>query len=87
MRAFQGTAGEEMMNEAMGRFMTEIAAQPSIREIYEQVEAWSYAPPDPTFENPAFAQRHGPGDLPGIKRRMGRLLWKERHGSPDGVHR
>jgi hypothetical protein len=38
-------------------FMTEIAAQPGIREVYEQVEAWSYVPPNPTFEIPTFAQR------------------------------
>ncbi len=66
IRQFQGTPGEAMVNEAMGRFMTQIAAQPSNREVYEHVVSWSYAPAQVSFESPSFAQRHDFWIKPGM---------------------
>jgi hypothetical protein len=65
-RQFQGTPGEAMLNEAMGRMMTQIAAQPSLREVYEQVDSWSYVPAEVSFEEPSFAQRHDFWVKPGM---------------------
>ncbi len=67
MRQFQGTAGEAMLTEAMGRFMDEISSQSGLREVYEQVEAWSYAPANPTFEVQSHAQRFDFWVKPGMQ--------------------
>jgi hypothetical protein len=58
MRAFQGTPGEAMVQEAMNKFMTQISIQSGEREALQEVPAWSYEPATPAFETPSFAYRH-----------------------------
>jgi hypothetical protein len=76
VRAFQGTAGEAMMQEAMGKFMTEISSTTSSREIWEHVEAWSYEPATPAFETPGFAYRHDFWVAPGMAEAFERVIGK-----------
>jgi hypothetical protein len=66
MRQFEGTPGQEMVAGAMTKLMTEIAAQPGNRELYEHMEAWSYAPEAPVYEQPAGAYRHDFWIKPGM---------------------
>jgi len=74
MRAFQGTPGEAMMTEAMGKFMNEISSQSGLREVYEQVEAWSYVPANPTFEDAAHAERFDFWVKPGMQEQLEKVI-------------
>jgi hypothetical protein len=66
MRAFAGTPGEAMVTQAMNTFNNEIAAQPGTREVWEHVGAWSFAPAEPSFETPSYAERHDFWIKPGM---------------------
>jgi hypothetical protein len=55
MRQFEGTPGQEALNEAM-EMMGDIAAQPVSREVWEVVDDWSYSPETPPFERPGHAE-------------------------------
>jgi hypothetical protein len=91
MRQFQGTPGEAMVNQAMGTLMTEVAVQPGAREIYEHVEAWSYAPEEVPFDEPSYAQRYDYWIRPGMYEQFqdvaGRIMaFSAEMGSPYPVN-
>jgi len=87
MRAFQGTPGEAILNEAMQKIMTEISAFPIRDEVMIQDPDWAYEPQTPRFEQPSFAEmiefRIRPGMAEQLEAVIGELMAFQEKTQPD----